>query len=374
MRRNTEAAVSGTRMRRSALALGLAPLFLGTVAHAATITLPPVSLGGGFRTSFTNTERDTDAVEDINDFRLESARLYIGGAITEQIKFTFNTEYDGDFENDVRVIDAIARFEFSPKFNIWAGRFLPPSDRANLYGPYYANNFVVYNDGITDGYPSVTTGRDNGVAYWGDFNRLKVSAGVFDVPSTIGDSDPATPNDGGDVVLAGRVQVNFWDLEPGYYLNGTYYGDKDILAVGVAAQDVADDKAVTIDFLLEKKVLATGAFTVEAEFADYEGQAGGYTTSGLPFTESDGFFVLGAFLFPRQIGIGKFQVLGKFADADYTNDVVGGNDFSQQTTEFNLNYIIKAFNARMSFFYVTTDFDDAAPDIDQVGLGLQVQI
>lgn len=46
----------------------------------------------------------------------------------------------------------MGRFEISPKFN-WAGRFLPPSDRANLYGPFYANNWAVYTDGIQDGYP-----------------------------------------------------------------------------------------------------------------------------------------------------------------------------------------------------------------------------
>src|SRR5690349_24201303 len=49
---------------------------------------------------------------------------------------------------------AVAQFSFSDKFNIWAGRFLPPSDRANLYGPYYSNHWGVYTDGIQDGYRS----------------------------------------------------------------------------------------------------------------------------------------------------------------------------------------------------------------------------
>ena len=67
------------------------------------------------------------------------------------------------------MLDAIARFEFSDEFNIWAGRFLPPSDRANLHGPYYANEWSVYIDGVQDGYASVAVGRDDGVAYWGQF-------------------------------------------------------------------------------------------------------------------------------------------------------------------------------------------------------------
>ena len=68
----------------------------------------------------------------------------------------FNTEYNGA-TNDIGVIDAVAQISTSPKFNIWMGRFLPPSDRANLYGPYYSNHWAVYTDGIQDGYPFVST-------------------------------------------------------------------------------------------------------------------------------------------------------------------------------------------------------------------------
>ena len=59
--------------------------------------------------------------------------------------------------NTVAVIDAVAQIAYGDKFNIWAGRFLPPSERANLYGPYYSNQFGVYTDGIQDGYPFETT-------------------------------------------------------------------------------------------------------------------------------------------------------------------------------------------------------------------------
>ena len=77
-------------------------------------------------------------------------------------------------------MDAIGRFEFNQYVNIWAGRFLPPSDRANLYGPYYANDWTPYADGVADYYPNVAIGRDNGVAYWGDFGLAKVQLGLFD--------------------------------------------------------------------------------------------------------------------------------------------------------------------------------------------------
>src|SRR6478736_2572956 len=105
-------------------------------------------------------------------FLLDSLRLYVSGSVTKQIKFMVNTEYDGG--NHIDVMDAAAQFEFSPKFNIWAGRFLPPSDRANLYGPYYAHHWAVFTDSVQDGYPTVATGRNNGVVYWGDFGKVKL--------------------------------------------------------------------------------------------------------------------------------------------------------------------------------------------------------
>jgi hypothetical protein len=92
------------------------------------------------------------------------------------------------------------------------------SDRANLYGPYYASNWGVYQDGVQDGYPFETEGRDDGIMYWGQYDKVKFSVGAFDVSGlTTGDSD---------VLLATRAQVDFWDSEDGYYLNGTYYGTR----------------------------------------------------------------------------------------------------------------------------------------------------
>lgn len=210
------------RHEQTFMARRCAPAFLSLLGllvlapgSGAQTTLGPVTIGAGLRTSFTHT--DPDGADSSDRFLLDSVRLYVNGPVTGKIKFMFNTEYDGG-TNKVGVLDAVARFEYSPKFNIWAGRFLPPSDRANLYGPYYANQWGVYTDGIQNGHPFVFQGRDNGVVYWGDFaKKIKVSFGAFDGPSASGRKE---------VLWAGRVQIDFWDKEEGYYLNGTYYGDK----------------------------------------------------------------------------------------------------------------------------------------------------
>jgi hypothetical protein len=354
----------------SALALGAALLSLPVSVFAQS---SPVSVGAGVRTSFTNLDID-GLDEDISDFELNNARIYIGGQATEDISLMFNTEYSS-FDETVRVIDAVAKFEFSKEFNIWAGRFLPPSDRANLYGPFYASNFVPFIDGVQGNYPSETTGRQDGVMYWGQLGIAKISAGVFDAPITKGDSD---------VIYAARAQLDFWDAEDGYYLNGTYYGEKDLLAVGVASQTASGDNAYTVDFLLEKKLANLGVLTVEAEYAKYDGLGGApvlITIAGAPVgaNESDGFYALGAYLFPQVVGIGRIQALLKAGEATFEFPVIG--DVDQETTEVNINYIIRDFKARIGLFYVDVDFKPNSTgvigipsDSKQFGVLFQVQI
>ncbi len=161
----------------------------------------------------------------------------------------------------------------------------------------------MYTDGIQNGHPFVFQGRDNGVTYWGDFSKVKVSAGVFDGQSATGDPE---------VLAAARVQIDFWDKENGYYLNGTYYGAKNLLGVGAAIQAQDGDTATTVDFLLEKKLgEAAGSSPSRASTPT--------TTSSAATTRRYGRArarTCWGFLFPKPVGMGKFEVLGKYAEGD----------------------------------------------------------
>ncbi len=336
---------------------------------------PSFTVGAGIQTDYQHVEANASPDDQ---FSLGHARIYLGGDITPNISAMFNTDYSTNY-NTLEILDAVAEFHTtSPMFNVWFGRFLPPSDRDNFTGPFYSNEWDVYEDGIQDGYSAVFQGRDNGIAYWGDFKtnpvKIKASLGVFDGNSVDGDKN---------VIWAGRLQFDFWDPENGYYLNSTYYGDKNLIALGVATQAQANAtgsataEGTTVDFLLEKKVLNGGAFTVESEFADYNGFGGYYAGYG----NDSGAYGLVSFLEPKVVGIGKFEFLGKYAIAEATDGafISGGygprlQSFRQNTTEVDVDYVIKQFDARLMSFYLNKHYNEVNLDTWAAGIGLQIQL
>ena len=85
--------------------------------------------------------------------------------------------------------------------------------------------------------------------------------------------------------------------------------------------------------------------------------------------------VLGAYLFPTLVGEGRFEILAKYAHARFREgSTLLDVDYDQKTTELNLNYVIRQFNARVMTFFKDTRFDAVRPNFFQVGVGLQIQI
>ena len=365
----SRAALAGALLSAVLLASRLSGAATGETVQPIP-ALPPISVGVGLQTSIYDCDKSciyspstvSVGYSSVQGIALDSIRLYINSDVTNMLKLTFNTEYTGSGsgpgDNKVEVMDAIGRFEYNNYFNIWAGRFLPPSDRANLYGPYYANDWAPYADGVAAFYPNVAVGRDNGLAYWGDFGMLKVQAGVFD-----GETVNSAVADKSKLVYAGRLTMDFWDKETGYYLNGTSYGDKDVLALGVAVQSQDSKTTASIDALMEKKLPNLGVVTIEAEY-----NRDNRLTSA---TSSDGWYGLAAYVFPVVVGIGKFQILGKYSQkAIDTRPLVD----KLKTTEVNLNYIIKSFSARVGFYYLNRKDQNLGTSPNEFGLKLQLQM
>jgi hypothetical protein len=274
----------------------------------------------------------------------------------------FNTEYNSNDET-MRVIDAVAQFSFSGgTHNLWVGRFLPPSDRANLYGPYYASNWAVYQDGVQDGYPFETEGRDDGVAYWGQFDKVKVSVGAFDVSGlTTGDSD---------VLLRGRVQ----------WTSGTRKTATTSTAPTTARRTCWPSasprrprrgRGLFVRLPAGEEARQLGVVTVESEYALYDGSAAIPRRWALVLREDRRLVPARRLPVP---GLGQGQVPG-------AGQVRPGHlrlwprRPRPGHAGVDLNYLIKTFNARVSLYYLDKSFD---PDIgarsQTIGLGLQVQM
>jgi hypothetical protein len=297
-----------------------------------------------------------------------NVRPYIAGQVHEYIKFEGNLDSDG--LDNIRVLDGVIKFEFHEYFNLWTGRFLPPSDRSNLSGPYFINAWT-YPVGVNI-YASEYAGRDDGLAIWGQVNggQFKWQLGFF------GMSPPTA-----DPTFSGRVVYNVLDPEPGYYNSSTYFGTKDILAIGAAlrhqpapegAADEAADTTWNLDALYENSFAGTGTLDVEGAFYGFGGA-----------DQGNSFFILGSFMFADKIGIGQLQPMLRLQrvwwnDTDTFDGITppAGDDASRITIDGALHYIINGHNTRLAatIQHESTSVGDADSVTNTVFLlGAQIQ-
>ena len=158
-------------------------------------------------------------------------------------------------------------FEMSPKFNVWMGRFLPPSDRANLYGPVLRPPLERLHRRSSERPPVHLPGPRQRRGVLGRFQQSEGVGGRVRRPVGHRQARGHRRRRACRSISGTR--------RTGYYLNGTYYGGKNLLGVGAAIQAQDGNTATTVDFLLEKKLPDGGVLTVESEYANYD-QLGGY--------------------------------------------------------------------------------------------------
>ena len=347
-----------------------------------------ISVGMGLRMSF-NTVEDGSAsgAQWSNSFGINNARIYINGGIHKYVKFAFNTEcfncsvgsgtnHFGGTAN-IGLLDAIGQFEFNEMVNFWVGRTLVPTERGELNGPFYhavfdgfrtpfnqsdfSGNFGAGGAGIY--------GRDNGVVFFGKIHpggtHLQYVASVF---TGLQSAAGVGPNQRNKIKYAGRLTWNLLNDEsnPGYYTSGTYYGTAgDILALAVGGEFQEDGSGSALnphnftsfvtDVLFEKVLGTAGVFTANAELKRYWAQNLAAFTDLSAQTGGGCFCMFGGtswtmyalYLFPQEIGIGKFQPYGRYTGL---NAQFAG---SRNEFELGMNYVISGFNARISTYWRT---------------------
>ncbi|HKQ35354.1 MAG TPA: hypothetical protein VJT11_08640 [Nitrospiraceae bacterium] len=343
-----------------------------------------ISVGMGTRLSFNAVEDGSASGNQwSNSFGVNNARIYIDGGIHKYVKFTFNTECfncsvgagGAGFGSNATVgmLDAIGKFEFNELVNFWVGRTLVPTERGELNGPFYhavfdgfrtpfnqadfSGNFGAGGAGIY--------GRDNGAVFYGKVHpfgtHLQYVASVF---TGLQSAAGVGPNQRNKIKYAGRLTWNLLNDEsnPGYYTSGTYYGAAgDILAIAAGGEYQEDGSgsfanpnnftSFVTDLLFEKVLGTAGVFTVNAELKRY------WSQNVAAFGNADCFCMFGGtswtayalYLFPQQIGIGKFQPYARYTglNAEFAG--------SRLEWEFGMNYVIAGHNARISSYWRTGD-------------------
>lgn len=363
-----------------------------------------ISIGAGARGSFTAMEDNAPNGDWGTDFNADSARIYVNGQIHQYIKFELNTEcvFCGGPGERYHLLDAIAKFELNPYFNVWAGRLLVPAERQELNGPYYSTTYDAYKtpfetsdfSGSFGSGGAGVYGRDHGVNVWGAAGPGGALQYVFGVFNGLESSAGFGPNQDDNLLYAGRVAYNFLSVEknPGYYTSGTYYGTGgDIFTVAIAFQyqedgagsflNPGDYRNISADVIFEKVLPGKGVVTFNGEYKNYDSD---YDV--LAFADADcfcqfsgdSFSVVGLYMFPQMIGIGRIQPYVRYS-AIYPDDSADRDEI-----EGGVNYIIDGHNARISLFYQhgdiaskgLTNFAPGASgaDLDAIKLAFQLQL
>lgn len=360
-------------LKKSALltAMVIASSTLSLSANAAgTITFGEdqyVSIGFGSIGGYSSVENGAANGDDrSSDFAMNHGRIYISGSLNKYIKGMLNTESSGT-GGATEVIDANVQFQVTPEIAIWAGRFLSPSDRANMAGPFFSMGGGYWaNIASRYGWNGGIIGRDDGVAIVGSAMGAKVgySFGAFEggnifrfspgiSPQTESSAAAAALGADDDLMYAGRLQLDFWDPEPGYYGTGNYFGAKDILAIGLAGRQkgdgaisttaVGDYSSYSVDFLLEKKNVGAGTFSAEAAYYDYD------TDDVFLSEQGEAYSVGAAYLFNQPAGWGQFMPFVRYQEFDADSGI------KTEKFEIGTNYVISPYNALVTAAFSDTD-------------------
>jgi hypothetical protein len=367
----------------------------------------PVPVAGGTPTFASN---------DYNFFNPDDARIYLSGsAFGGLVKGTLDTALagGGDFiapnnVTGVYLLDGIAQFEFNDRVNFWMGRFLPPTDRANLNGPFYQ---TPWDYPFVSNYPSLLDGRDDGAAYWGQAGggRLKWQMGLFNGIRYYAGGDPINPNADGNYLAIGRITVNLLDPEPGYYTQSCYFGDKEILAIGVTGAFQRDAGGTTaaagdfcagsVDLLWEHRLGNCGVLDVESAVYHYNygvtgaeantaaatAAAGGTPDPAAVFgleNQGNSEYVQVSYMLPQDICFGRMsgrlQPFGRYqyygrnyrADAAEFSSVAG--PLFYEGVDFGVNYVISGYNAKTTVAWEQRNAEGGIT-YDLLRMGVQLQ-
>ena len=304
----------------------------------------------------------------------ENIRLYTVSQVHKNVQVEYNTELQADGQS-INLLDVVVKLDLGV-FDLWVGRQLPPSDRANMDGPFYLNAAWSYPMIQSFGNQGQFAGRDDGMAFHGEANggKFKWAYGVFEGLKGGADLDD-------NVRHAASLTFAFDDAEPGFYSGSTYFGAKKITTVNLAmhhendgvgtAADQGDFTGYSADVLIER-TLGNGA-VVDLEGAYYDWDADDKFDGTI--IQGNSFFVLASYLIPGKSSIGgiegQFQPYARYQGYNRDMKNTSGNTGYTDRIEAGVNYVIDAFNAKVTALWQQTE---DVTTIDSYVLGMQFQL
>jgi len=310
----------------------------------------------------------------LNDFNLDTIYLEarFSGAVDKY--FGWQANFNGNAtpaagSRSASVMDMILKLDADDAFHVWAGRLLVPSDRSNFSGPFFIgpwNYPGVYSVGTNSAFVGPKTGpngRDDGVVVWGQFvdGKAKYFVGAFNL-----DNAKQSP------LYSGRINIALWGEEPGFWGSSTYYGDKDIVAIGGGYQyqkhgsgtiDPAslngdtDLNIVMGDLLAEKSIPGAGTVSVEGTYYHFDKGE----------TARQAFYVLASFLTADYLGVGKLQPLVRWQQ---TSPQSGGTKMTM--LDAFVTYVIHSYDLKLTAGYQRTDMGNSVVG-NAIQVGFQIQ-
>jgi hypothetical protein len=312
----------------------------GPVPAAPPPAMPNIDYGGRLRSAIR-----LQGVGDPKAFNDIAATLYLdlyaGGQINKMWKWLLaitSGEYGGSAGQtstvSMSVLDAMAGFTPLPEFQLYVGRMLVMADRYAPSGPwsmdqwFYPGFFVGTPPAVPKAGPA---GRDVGVTAWGVplGGHVKYYLGAYQL------QDPTS-----SPLISGRVQVSLLSPEPGWFHRTTYYGDRDLVSIGIGGQMqkrgsvmtvppatmgmmppapmVDDYREFNADLIVEKRIGAMGALSFEGAYYNFQGAYQPWTWS-----------MVGSIAYnsPVLAGIGKLRPSFRYQQAQARQVTAAGEKF-----------------------------------------------
>jgi hypothetical protein len=318
--------------------------------------------------------------DDLNDFLIRRAYMYLKGQVTERVSFFTHIASDKvgmegldnpsvGLGSGVAWRDLWITFNLHKALKIQVGRMYVPLTRN--YGTTSTKCMLTADLPFLQGgsrggiFYASKVGRDDSVVIWG--NPLD---GLLQYRFMISEGVEGANNPEDNLRFVGRLSLSLLEPETGWFNKGTYLGQKKVLSLGLGFQSQddltlgfvpgKDNEVWTADVFFDHPV-GEGAVTFEAAYIDIENctesQPDMYTDLDAGEDAENWYFNVG-YLLPGSFGPGQLQPYFRYENLDVDG---AGND----ETDFysgGVNYFMKGHNCKITADYMNVDPANSAKD------------